>query len=59
MSFVIMSVISNDAISVESKLRNPYLVLYYRLFMLKKSYGWKKIVSSNTFEMTGSDDIGL
>ena len=37
-SLPMISIISKDANSVECKVRNPYWILYKRLFLLKYSY---------------------
>ena len=50
-SLPMISIISKDAISVECKVRNPYWLLYKRLFLLKYSYSCVKTVFSNILIM--------
>ena len=58
-SLPMISIISKDANSVECKVRNPYWLLYKRLFLLKYSYSYIKTAFSNIFENAGNSVIGL
>ena len=58
-SLPMISIISKDANSIECEVRNPYWLLYKRLFLLKYSYSYIKTAFSNIFENAGNSDIGL
>ena len=57
-SWLILSVNSNAANSVEWSLRNPYWLSHSRPLDVKYSYSWLNATHSKIFDMEDSNDIG-